>query len=142
MLKVFNTHALSSKQRFTRAILVGIPTALGLAVLYGIIGNAVPFEFSIVFLGIGWLIGIAIQKYGRGVQPKFSILAAVLAAFCFILADLISIVGLSILLHPITLIQLMIGVIPSYLQTNFNVLLGLLFRAGGVYMAYTNARIV
>lgn len=142
MLKVFNTHALSSNQRFTRALLVGVPTTLGCAVLYGIISPAVRFEFAVVFIGIGWLIGTVIKKYGRGVQPKFSILAAVLAAISFILADLISIVGLQILIHPIVLIQMMVAVIPSYLQANPNVILGLLFRAVGVYMAYTNARIV
>ena len=142
MLKVFNTHALSSNQRFTRALLVGVPTALGCAMLYGIISSAIRFEFAVVFIGIGWLIGTVIKKYGRGVQPKFSILAAVLAAFSFLLADLISIVGLEILIHPIILIEMMVAVIPSYFQANPNVILGLLCRAVGVYMAYTNARIV
>jgi len=100
------------------------------------------FEFSVVYIGIGWFIGYVIQKYGRGVQVKFSILAAVLAALCFILADLFGYVGLQLLLQPITLIQLIFRIIPTYLQPNISGLLGLAFRALGVYMAYSNARIV
>ncbi len=142
MLKVFNTHALTSKQRFSRALLVGIVTALGSAMIYGVIKPAIMFEFSVVYIGIGWLIGSVIQKYGRGVQVKFSILAAVLAALCFILADLFGYFGLQLLFQPITLIQLIFQIIPSYLQTNINSLLGLAFRALGVYMAYSNARII
>lgn len=142
MLKVFNTHALSTNQRFTRAILVGVPTALGCALVYGVISAAIRIEFSLVFVGIGWLIGTVIKKYGRGVQPKFSILAAVLAAFSFVLADLVGIFGLALLLHPVFLGEMLVQIIPSYLQASPSALLGLAFRAFGVYMAYTTARIV
>ena len=142
MLKVFNTRALNSNQRFSRALIVGIPTALAAAILYGLISPMIRFEFSVVYVGIGWGLGILIQKFGRGVQPKFSILAAVLAALCFILGDLISYVGVGILFNPILLIQLIFLNLPAYLQTNLNALLGTAFRVLGVYMAYTNARIV
>jgi hypothetical protein len=142
MLKVFNTRALTSNQRFSRALMVGIPAALAAAILYGIISPAIRFEFSVVYVGIGWGLGWLIQKYGRGVQPKFSILAAVLAALCFVLGDLISVVGVDILFQPLILIQMIIFNLPAYLQTNASVLLGTAFRVLGVYMAYTNARIV
>jgi hypothetical protein len=142
MLKVFNTRALTSNQRFSRALMVGIPAALAAAILYGIISPAIRFEFSVVYVGIGWGLGVLIQKYGRGVQPKFSILAAILAALCFVLGDLISVVGVDILFQPLILIQMIIFNLPAYLQTNASVLLGTAFRVLGVYMAYTNARIV
>lgn len=138
MLKVFNTHALTSNQRFNRAILVGLPTALILAFGYGLILRFIP----IVYVGIGWVIGSVIQKYGRGVQPKFSILAACLTIGCILLGDLIAFYGLIILAYPITLIQAIVPVILYNLQTNPSILLGLLFKAVGVYIAYTNARIV
>jgi hypothetical protein len=96
----------------------------------------------LVFVGIGWLIGTVIKKYGRGVQPKFSILAAVLAAFSFVLADLLGIFGLALLLHPVFLAEMVVQIIPSYLQASPSALLGVAFRAFGVYMAYTTARIV
>ena len=138
MLKVFNTHALTSNQRFNRAILVGLPTALLLAIGYGLILRFIP----IVYIAIGWAIGFVIQKYGRGVQPKFSLLAAGLTIGCILLGDLIAFYGLIIFAYPLTLIQSIVPVILYNLQTNPTILLGLLFKAIGVYMAYTNARIV
>ena len=142
MLKVFNTRALSANQRFTKALLYGIPATLGLAIGYGILSSLLRVEFSLVFIGIGWAIGWVIRTYGRGVQVKFSILAAVLAAACFVLADLIAYFGLSVLLYPLEVLALLPQWIASYFVTDINALLGLAFRAFGIVMAYQNARIV
>lgn len=76
MLKVFNSHAISRNQRFAKAILWGIPTALIIGIVYGIISYILPFEFSIVHIGVGYLIGYVIKIKGRGVHLRFSILAA------------------------------------------------------------------
>ena len=142
MLKVFNTRALSANQRFTKALLYGIPGSLGLAIVYGLISSFMRIEFAIAFIGIGWAIGWIIRTYGRGVQVKFSILAAVLAAACFILADLIAYFGLSVFAYPLEVMALLPQWIASYFVTDINALLGLAFRAFGVVMAYQNARIV
>jgi len=138
MLKVFNTHALSSNQRFTRAIIVGLAAALLCALVYGLFLGFTP----ILFLGSGWVIGNAIKKYGRGVQPKFAYLAAGLTLFSILLADLIAAAGITILLHPIIMVQILVLNLPAYFVTNPSVLIGTLFRALAVYFAYTNARIV
>jgi len=138
MIKVFNTHALTSNQRFTRAIVVGVPTALVGAVVYGLFLNF----FAILYVGLGWAIGTVIKKYGRGVQPKFSFLAAGLTLISILLADLIGAAGLTILLHPIVMVQLLVLNLPAYFITNPGVLLGTLFRAGAVYFAYVSARII
>ncbi|KAF0223109.1 MAG: hypothetical protein FD133_1653 [Erysipelotrichaceae bacterium] len=138
MLKVFNTHALSSNQRFSRAILVGSVTALVLALVYGLILRSIP----IVYIGIGWVIGMAIQKYGRGVQPKFSYLAAGLMVVCIILGDLLAFFGFNILLNPGAMIQFIIPVITYNFQSNPSILIGLMFKVFGIYMAYTKARII
>jgi len=138
MLKVFNTRALSSKQRFVKAIIVGSLTALVLALVYGLILRFIP----IVYIGIGWAIGMAIQKYGRGVQPKFSYLAAGLMVFCIILGDLLAFFGINILLNPVILVQSIIPVITYNFQSNPSILMGMMFKVFGIYMAYTNARIV
>jgi len=138
MLKVFNTHALNSKQRFTRALIVGIPTALGLGIAYGIITRFIPITFSIVYVGIGYLIGLVIQKYGRGVQPKFSYLAAGLAIVSFVLADAVQYLGLSNLIY---VFQILPFLIQSYLGS-INGLINLAFMAFGVVTAYRMARIL
>ena len=136
-MRIFNTQALSSKQRFTRALIAGIPSALGLGMAYGTLTRILPIRFSIVYIGIGWLIGRIIQENGRGVQPRFSLLAAGLALISFLLADGISVVGFSIFAMP-TLLFL----IPLSYLNSLNGLLNLLFIAGGVFMAYDQARIL
>lgn len=137
MMKVFNSYALSSKQRFTRALIIGIASALGLGIAYGLITRILPIRFSIIDVGIGWLIGQAIQKYGRGVQPKFSILAGICALFSFLLAEIIHVVGFNVIFYGPVLIAL----IGSYFGS-INGLIQVLFIAAGVYTAYHQARIL
>ncbi|MEG0177496.1 MAG: hypothetical protein RR565_02240 [Erysipelothrix sp.] len=142
MLKVFNTDALSRNQRFQRALLAGIVATIVLMVAYGLLAQMLRIEFSYVFLLIGYAIGWAIRTYGRGVQLKFSILGAVCAVICFIGADMINYFGFGVF----TNISYFIAAFQTYLRIllsfNFNSLLGLLFRVGGVYAAFYSSRIV
>ena len=96
MYRIYNSFKLNSNQRFLNALLYGIPTALGLGIAYGYISRILPITFSIVYVGIGYLIGMVIQKFGRGVQVKFSILGAVLAGIAFVLSDVVRYFGLSL----------------------------------------------
>jgi len=139
MFKVFNSHALTSKQRFLKALLYGVPTALGLGIAYGLILRIIPIAFSLVYVGIGYLIGWVIRKYGRGVQAKFSYLAAGLSILSFLLSETIRIVGLNLTLN---VFWLMIFVLPQRYLGSINGLINLAFVAYGVYTAYRMARIV
>lgn len=137
MLRVFNTRALNQKQRFMRAILTGVPTALVLGIAYGFIIRIIPIQFSIVYLGIGWLIGYVIRINGRGVQKRFSVFAAILAVFSFILSDVVRYTGLYFIFYP----QYFILIPLNYLQ-NINGMIHILFLIGGAYFAYEQARII
>ncbi|SJZ36100.1 hypothetical protein [Anaerorhabdus furcosa] len=142
MLKVFNTEALSRNQRFQRGVLAGIIATIVLMIGYGWLSQILRIEFSVAFLLIGYAIGWAIRTYGRGVQLKFSILGAICAVVCFIGADMISYFGFGVF----TDLNLFIGAFQTYLRillnVNFNSLLGILFRVGGVYAAFYSSRIV
>lgn len=139
MFRIYNSFKLNSNQRFLNALLYGIPTALGLGIAYGYISRILPITFSLVYVGIGYVIGMVIQKYGRGVQVKFSVLGAVLAAIAFILSDVVRYFGLS--LNPIILYQAVIIITQVYLAS-INGLINLLFFAWGIVTAYNKARIV
>ena len=65
MYRIYNSFKLNSNQRVLNALLYGIPTALGLGIAYGYISRILPITFSIVYVGIGYLIGMVIQKFGR-----------------------------------------------------------------------------
>ncbi len=137
-MQVFNSRAVTRQQRFVRAIIFGSIAAIGLAIIYGIISSLTRFEFSVVYVGIGYLIGMVISKYGRGVQVQFSVLAAVLAVISFILGDIISMFGISVLWTPYLW--------GFGLQAIFYALfaptgvISLAFRVFGVFYAYKCAR--
>lgn len=139
MFRVYNSFALNSKQRFLRACLFGIPTAIGLGIAYGIISRILPIAFSIVYVGIGYLIGYVIQKFGRGVQPKFSYLAAGLAILSFILSNVIRYFGFNL---GYDLVSQIIAIITQVYLGSINGLINLAFIAWGVIMAFNTARIV
>ncbi|MEG0077552.1 hypothetical protein [Anaerorhabdus sp.] len=142
MLKVFNTQALTKNQRFQRGILAGVVATIVLMVAYGWLSQMLRIEFSVAFLLIGYGIGWAIRTYGRGVQMKFSILGAVCAVVCFIGADMISYFGFSVFTDFNIFIYAFQTYLKILLSTNFNSLLGILFRVGGVYAAFISSRIV
>ena len=125
MFQVFNQHALTRNQRFLRALFFGTLASIGLCIAYGLISSLLSIEFSYAFVGIGYLIGMTIQKMGRGVQVKFSVLAAVLAVLTFVF-------GLK------TWINLMM----NFSTGGVSGLISLLFRGFGVIAAYQSARIV
>ncbi len=142
MYTIYNKRALTRNERFIKALIYGGLATLGMALVYGIVSSITPFEFSIVYVLFGYGIGYVIRTMGRGVQPRFSVLGAVLAILCFLVGDLLSMYGMGLLLHPIVLIQGIFFIIPSYLSANLNSILGLAFRAYGVYAAYISSRIV
>ncbi|MEA5027071.1 hypothetical protein SDC9_111689 [bioreactor metagenome] len=143
MLKVYNKRALTRGQRFMKAVLFGIPTALIAAIVYGTITRLVHIEFSIFFVGVGYLLGYVIQNTGKGVQPRFSILGAVLAVISFLLGDLIAYYGLQIFLYPTWLPYGLYLVLISWFNiTSISGILGFAFRAAGIYFAYVNSRVV
>ena len=139
MYRIYNSFKLNSNQRFLNALLYGIPTALGLGIAYGYISRILPITFSIVYVGIGYLIGMVIQKFGRGVQVKFSILGAVLAGIAFVLSDVVRYFGLG--LNPIILYQAVLIITQVYLGS-INGLINLLFFAWGIVTAYNKSRII
>ncbi|PKM65172.1 MAG: hypothetical protein CVU94_08965 [Firmicutes bacterium HGW-Firmicutes-19] len=142
MLKVFNSHAISRNQRFTKAIIWGVPTALITGIVYGFISHISPFEFSIVYIGIGYLIGYVIKNKGRGVHLRFSMLAAGLTIVAILIGDVLAFFGPEAFSSIDYVIFAFSSTIMLWLSANIGTLIGLLFRVAGVYFAYTNARIV
>lgn len=142
MYKIFNTNAITRKQRFNRALICGIIASIVLGFVYGIISSMIHIEFSIVYLAIGYAIAKVVLEYGKGVQTRFSILAAVLCVISIFIGDIISMFGFEVLFVP----QLYGIVLTTYLRhllsMNISSLLSLLFRVGGVYIAYVYARVV
>jgi hypothetical protein len=142
MIRIFNSNSLSQNERFYKAIIYGIPTSIALAIIFSVIQRALMIRFSFVYLLIGYLIAMVIRKQGRGVQPKFAYLGAALAIFSIFFGDLLTNFGTLAFQNINFLIDGSIIILKSWLNSDFNNLIGLLFRAYAVYYAYSNSRIV
>lgn len=142
MIQIFNTHALTSQQRFTRAIIAGTIGAIVIAVVYGALMQYIRIESSLLLIAVGYGIAMVVQKAGRGVQQRFSILGAVLCVFAILISDIISSFGFSALLNPAIWPTCFALLLKMYLSIEFYSLLGIVFRAAAVAVAYQYSRIV
>ena len=81
-MKVYNTSTLNNKQRFVKAIIVGIMAPIACAFAYGIVDYLLPLHVPLLYVAMAFAIAYAIQRFGHGVQLRFSILAIA----CFVLS--------------------------------------------------------
>ena len=142
MFKVYNKSALTRNERFKNAVVVGVLATIGLTIAYAIVSRVLMLELQILYIGIGYLIGLSIQKAGKGVQPRFSILAACLALLCFIIGDIIAIFGPEIIMSPNSWLVVLRIYFSMFTELDSSIVFSLVFRIIGVYCAYNYARIV
>ncbi|MBR0230176.1 MAG: hypothetical protein IJL94_02190, partial [Erysipelotrichaceae bacterium] len=106
----------------------GVAGVLCLAIcliLFKVFGFYLPY----IYLGAGYLIGLAIQKFGKDVQPKFSVLALGICACVVLIADMIYFGS------P----EAYFSVLTSFGTTS---LIEVACRIGACYLAYMYARAV
>lgn len=142
MLRIFNTNSLGQNERFYKAVAYGIPTSIGIAIIFSFFQRLLMFRLSIIYLLIGYIIALVIRKQGRGVQPRFAYLGASLTLLAIFLGDLFTYYGTFIIQNPTLLLDGSILVLKSWLNPGINNLLGLLFRLYAIYYAYSNSRII
>lgn len=142
MIQIFNTHALTSQQRFVRAVIAGTIGAIVIAVVYGGLMQYIHIQSSLLLIAVGYGIAMVVQKAGRGVQQRFSILGAVLCIVAILIADIISYFGFYALLNPALWPACISSLLQIYLSIEISALLGIVFRAAAVAVAYQYSRIV
>ncbi|MEG0022483.1 MAG: hypothetical protein RSC93_06150 [Erysipelotrichaceae bacterium] len=144
MYQVFNTKLLNSKQRFYYGFFFGFLASIGCAVLYAVFENTLHIRFSILYAAMGYAISMVIQKYGRGVQKKYSIMGACLTAFSIILSMIFiySPYEFNILFHPAMWSVSIQMIMSIYFNLTTNTILMILFQGVGIYIGYVNSRVV
>ena len=136
-MRVYNLSSFRN-QRFLKGSVAGLGMAVVLAIVYAFITNLIHIEFSILYIGAGYLIGQSILNIGHGVKQKFKILGIVCAIIFILLADSLRMSGFNFQYFP----EVFIYVLQSYASLSINSLLGLLFRGGCIYYAYVNSTVV
>ena len=130
MLKIYNTSAITRKQRFTNAVVVGTATAALCVLVFVMLFRLFSVYFGILFIAMGFAIGWMIQHFGKGVQIQFSILAVVLTLLAIFASDLFVFGG-------------NVSAILAFLsQSGINSLWAIGYRIFACVMAYQNATII
>ena len=138
-MKIFNTKILNNRQRWNRALVFGIGATLISAIVIGFLQHMISFSSSLFDFAIAYFISWVILEAGHGVQPKFSILAAVCCAIAIIISDMIGYFGLFAFTNPLFSIYM---VLINYLSINVNNLISLAIKALAIYYAYGKARVL
>lgn len=139
MLQIFNKRAITKKQRFIRALVIGTVTSISLAIITAFLTNLLRVQVSVIYLAIGYVIALVIKKQGRGVQVSFSLLGGSLTLLAILLTDMLVVTNFNLIPQ---LSSAFLFVLNRWLSTNINSLIGLGFRIFSVYYAYMNSRIV
>ncbi|WP_323616454.1 hypothetical protein [Erysipelothrix rhusiopathiae] len=136
-MEIFNTRSLTQKQRFNVALLVGLVSAVVLGIVSGIFRNKVA-NFSLVIVGVGYLIALAIQKFGRGVQIKFSIAATLFTLLAIVMSDVVTVMGIAGLFE-LSSYQI---IFKYAAQNEIHSVLWIAYRLLAIYITYNYSRII
>jgi len=129
MFKIYNTKAITRQQRFKNAIVVGAAAFVLFLIVWFVILNVFHVYFPLLYVAFGFGMGYAIQYFGKGVQIQFSILSAGLTLLLVLVCDLMAFGSISRLLG-------------LFAEAGTTALFEIGYRVLGLYLAFTNARVV
>lgn len=142
-MEIWNSRSLDNNQRFIAAIIAGLISSLVLGLAYGIIYSVFHVAMSVLYVGIGYGVGQAVRKFGRGVHQRFAVVGALFTLLAIIIGDFTAIVGFPAIfawiVRPALWGQVFKAWVIMNFSTNINSLLGLLLRAIGIYFGYTQS---
>lgn len=142
-MEIWNSRSLDNNQRFIAAIIAGLVSALVFGLAYGIIYSRLRIVMSVLYIGIGYGVGHTVRKFGRGVHKRFAVVGALMTLLAIMIGDFTAIAGFPgifrWLITPALWPQVLKTWLIMNLSTNINSLLGLLFRAAGIYFGYTES---
>jgi hypothetical protein len=87
------TSQLLAEQDWQKAVTAGMIAAVIGAALWAIITYITEMQIGFMAIGIGFLVGFAVQKYGKGVEKRFGILGAGLSLAGVLLGNLFAIIA-------------------------------------------------
>ena len=145
-MQIWNARSLDNNQRFIAAIIAGLISAIVLGLAYGIIISMFHIIMSVLYVGIGYGVGQAVRKFGRGVHKRFAVAGGLMTLLAIIIGDFTAIAGFPAvfryLITPSAWGSILRAWVVMNFSTNFNALLGLLLKALGIYIGYTQSVIL
>lgn len=138
-MQIYNAKFMNNKQRFYRAILFGILTAIGCSLIFSAFVSTTHIRFSIFYLLTGYFIAKVINETSHGIGKKYSYLGAGLTFFSAVLTEIFIYLGYSILFEPQLWGMGIRFVLSVWSQMNASNLMTIFFMVWGIYIAYTSS---
>ena len=79
-----------AEQSIPRGLLAGIIAGLAAAFIWGLITKITEYEIGWIAIGVGFLVGISVRKFGKGLTPPFQIMGAVIAGLSVALGKVVA----------------------------------------------------
>lgn len=102
-----NYEDLRLNQNLIGGILGGLVAAIIAATLWAGIVVLTERQFGIAAIGVGLLVGVAIRKFGKGVQIHFAIIGALLALFGCVLGNFLAVMGFVLLNTGMSVVEIL-----------------------------------
>jgi hypothetical protein len=130
---------LREDQNFNAAVSAGMVAAVVGAIVWAFVTVLTKYQIGWMAVGVGFLVGYAVRRFGRGIEPRFGYLGAVLALIGCGLGNLLAVIGLVAEQEQIALLSLLgrvdWGAVPGIMAATFNPM-DLLFYGIAVYEGY------
>ncbi len=112
---------LLARQNLTWGILGGLAAAVGGALLWAAVTVITRYQIGYMAIGVGFLVGVSVRHFGKGLTTPFGIVGAVFALFGCLLGNLLAVCGmvsvdegesiigvtLAVLMQPTVMIELL-----------------------------------
>lgn len=117
---------LRANQNFQKAILYGAVAGVMSSLLWAFLSVATHYQFGIMAVGVGAIVGFAIKIGGKGIDEKFGILGAVISLLSVVLGNFLGIMGLISQENAMTLMEVLTMIefseIPDLMLQGFGIL--------------------
>lgn len=81
---------LKSKQSLSLAVLGGLIASILAALLWAVITYATKFQIGFMAIGVGFLVGFAVNFFGRGITTAFGVVGAAFSLFGCLLGNILT----------------------------------------------------
>ena len=83
-------NSIKSRQSLSMAVLGGLIASIVAALLWAIITYATKFQIGFMAIGVGFLVGYAVNYFGKGITTTFGIVGAAFSLFGCILGNILT----------------------------------------------------
>ncbi len=104
---------LEQEQNLPAGVLAGFIAAVVAAVTWAALTFVTHFQIGYMAIGVGFLVGLAVQYFGKGITPAFAVTGCLLSLFGCALGNVLWICGLVAQQESVPLVEILSHITPG-----------------------------